>query len=99
MPHRTKADVLDRDFLEDRARILDLAAALDRLDLAPRGSAEAPDSRLTQLRQAIEALLEPGPGRVETVQRLFSLDYDPQWPDRFGLSLSPPSSAGRRSAR
>jgi hypothetical protein len=37
------------------------------------------------LRQAIEALLEPGPGRAETVQRLFSLDYDANWQKTFGL--------------
>ncbi len=81
---RTKTDVLNRDFLETRSRILDLAAALDRIDLAPRAGNEHPDSRLAQLRQAIEALLEPGPGRAETVQRLFSLEYDPEWREKFG---------------
>ena len=83
---RTKADVLNRDFLEARSRVLDLAAALDRLDRAPRAGAEAPDSRLAQLRQSLEALLEPGPGRAETVQRIFSLEYDPRWREGFGLS-------------
>jgi hypothetical protein len=29
-------------------------------------------------------LLEPGPGRAETVQRLFSLDYDPLWRSKNG---------------
>ncbi len=77
--------ILDRDFLETRSRILDLAAALDRLDRAPNPAGEyPPDRRLAQLRQAIEALLEPGPGRAETVQRLFSLDYDPDWQTRNG---------------
>jgi hypothetical protein len=83
---RSKADVLNRDFLETRCRILELAAALDRLDRAPRSAAEAPDSRVAQLRQAIEALLEPGPGRAETIQRIFSLDYDPDWRARFELT-------------
>lgn len=82
---RTKAEVLNRDFLETRAKVLELAAALDRMDRAPRAGSEAPDSRLAQLRQALEALLEPGPGRAETVQRIFSLDYDPDWRDRFAL--------------
>ena len=73
--------VLDRDFLEIRSRILDIAAALDRLDRAELPAGESPplDRRLTQIRQAIESLLEPGPGRAETVQRLFSLEYDPEW--------------------
>ena len=84
---RDVTDVLDRDFLETRSRILDVAAALDRLDRASVRSAEGthPDRRLMQIRQAIEALLIPGPGRSETVQRLFSLDYDPQWPRTLGV--------------
>lgn len=83
---RSKAEVLDRDFLETRARVLDLAAALDRLDRSPRVGAETPDGRIAHLRQAIEALLEPGPGRAETVQRIFSLDYDPGWRGSFELN-------------
>ena len=73
--------MLDRDFLETRGRILEVAAALDRIDRAPSRHGEPPDRRLAQLRQAIEALLEPGPGRAETVQHLFSLEYDPNWRD------------------
>jgi hypothetical protein len=82
---RTKGEVLNRDFLETRCRVLELAAALDRLDRAPRAAHEAPDSRLSQLRQALEALLEPGPGRAETIQRIFSLEYDPEWREKFKL--------------
>ncbi|HEY2158266.1 MAG TPA: hypothetical protein VGH33_21735 [Isosphaeraceae bacterium] len=84
---RDAATVLDRDFLELRSKILEAAAALDRLDRAPSHHAhgEMPDRRLAQLRQAIEALLVPGPGRAETVQRIFSIDYDPAWRGRFGL--------------
>ncbi len=73
------AQVFHRDFLEIRSRVLDLAAALDRLDRAPSKAGEHPDRRLAQLRQAIEALQEPGPGRAETVQLLFSDEYDPYW--------------------
>ena len=82
---RTMTDVLNRDFLEIRCRILELAASLDRLDRAPLPGHETPDSRLAMLRQGLEALLEPGPGRAETIQLLFSLDYDPQWRKRFEL--------------
>ncbi|WP_435018899.1 hypothetical protein TA3x_000889 [Tundrisphaera sp. TA3] len=84
---RDVAAVLNRDFLETRGKILELAAALDRLDRAPTHSGDSPpDRRIGQLRQAIEALLEPGPGRAETVQRLFSLDYDPGWMEATGLA-------------
>lgn len=83
---RSKADVLNRDFLETRGKVLELAAALDRLDRASRVGSESPDSRISHLRSAIEALLEPGPGRAETVQRIFSLEYDPAWQERFELT-------------
>ena len=89
---RSKAEVLNRDFLETRAKVLELAAALDRLDRAPRTASEVPDHRLAQVRQAVEALLEPGPGRAETVQRLFSLDYDAGWRDRFEMPARKPTS-------
>jgi len=83
---RDIAEVLGRDFLETRGRILELAGALDRLDRAPapHHHGDHPDRRLAQLRQAIEALLEPGPGRTETIQRLFSDEYDPHWQDDGG---------------
>ncbi|HEV3162390.1 MAG TPA: hypothetical protein VGZ22_00005 [Isosphaeraceae bacterium] len=81
---RDAAVVLDRDFLETRTRILDIAAALDRLDRAAGIQGDSPDRRLAQLRQAIAALLEPGPARAETVQRIFSLEYDPHWQHKKG---------------
>lgn len=76
---RDLTTVLDRDFLETRQRILDLAAALDRLDRAPKPADSPPDRRLAQVRRAIEALLEPGPDRAETVQMTFSLEYNADW--------------------
>ncbi len=92
---RDASAVLDRDFLEIRTRLLDLAAALDRHDRAPHPRPERPDPRLAQIRQAIEALLEPGPGRAETVQHLFSIPYDPEWRERLrvrGGRLDEPST-------
>lgn len=85
IPTRDVIEILNRDFLETRSKILEVAAALDRLDRAAGHHGDPPDRRLAQLRQAIEALLEPGPGRAETVQRLFSLDYEPHWRETFGL--------------
>lgn len=85
--------VLERDFLETRGKILELAATLDRIDRAPVRHGEHPDSRLGQLRQALEALTEPGPGRAETIQRIFSLEYDPEW--RRNLDVPRPRSGSR----
>jgi hypothetical protein len=78
--------VLDHDFLETRCKILEIAAILDRIDRAPARHGEPPDPRLGQLRRAVEALLEPGPGRAETVQCIFSLEYDPSWRKRMNVS-------------
>ncbi len=84
---RTVPQVLDRDFLEIRARMLDLAAALDRIDRASLPSHQTPDQRLAQIRSGLEALLVPESDRAETIQRLFSLEYDPHWSKRFELPV------------
>ena len=85
---REATEVLDRDFLETRGKILELAATLDRIDRAPTRHGEHPDARLGQLRQALEALVEPGPGRAETIQRIFSLEYDPAWRQHLDVPRS-----------
>lgn len=84
---RDAVSVLEQDFLETRCKILEVAAALDRLDRAPTRGGDPPDPRLALLRQGIEALLEPGPGRAEAIQGIFSLDYDPEWVERFKLAV------------
>lgn len=86
---RDAARVLDSEFLDLRARILDVAAALDRLDRAPEPHNHPPDPRLAQIRRALEALLVPEPSRAETIQRLFSLEYDPTWRERKGPMRTP----------
>ena len=70
-------EVLDREFLEVRARILELAAALDRLDRA--SGSVAGDPRLTRIHQGIAALQESEPTRAEQVQMIFSLPYEEGW--------------------
>jgi hypothetical protein len=82
---RNATEVLDRDFLEMRCKVLEIAASLDRIDRAPARHGEHPDPRLGQLRQALDALIEPGPGRAETIQRIFSLEFDPGWREKMGL--------------
>ena len=93
MQTRDALQVLDRDFLEVRAKILEIAAGLDRIDRAPARHGEPPDPRLGQIRQAVEALLEPGPGRAETIQLIFSLEYDDAWREKSGVDRRRPASA------
>ena len=85
---RDASAILDREFLEIRSRILDLAAALDRIDRAPEraGHSHFPDPRLAQIEQALDVLKSPDADRTETILRLFSLEYSPEWRERFGLT-------------
>jgi hypothetical protein len=87
---RDAIEVLDHDFLETRCKILEIAAILDRIDRAPARHGEHPDPRLGQLRQALDALVEPGPGRAETIQRIFSLEYHPAWREKMNLRARSP---------
>jgi hypothetical protein len=70
-------EVLDREFLTIRCKLIDLAAALDRIDRA-KGSA-ANDPRLGQIGESLKVLSGEGPGRAEKLQMLFSLPYQPDW--------------------
>jgi hypothetical protein len=70
---------LDQFFLEARARLLDLAAILDRVDRGAEAGVAASDPRVVRIRQALEVLLREGAGRAEQVQQIFSLGYDPDW--------------------
>lgn len=69
------AQALDAYFLEARAKLLDVAAILDRID---RGGGVS-DPRLERIRRAIQTLAESGPDRAAHLQELFSLSYDPDW--------------------
>ena len=70
---------LDAYFLEARARLLDLAAILDRIDRGAEAGAVEGEPRMAKLREALGVLGERGAGRAERVQRVFSLEYDPGW--------------------
>lgn len=73
----TAPDVLNREFLELRAKILELAASFDRLDRASGEVGE--DPRLAKLRKGVEILLSSAPERAERVQLLFSRSYAEDW--------------------
>ncbi len=70
--------VLDREYLEIRHRLLDVAAALDRIHRADGASADS-DQRMEILRQASVILFDSRPNRAERAQLVFSDDYDPAW--------------------
>ena len=71
------AEVLNREFLEIRARLLHIAASLDRLDRA-EGELKG-DPRPELIRRALEILADTQPERAEKIQLLFSRSYDANW--------------------
>lgn len=82
----TSLQILNREFLELRAKVLELAAALDRLDRAE--GAIVDDVRLVRLHEAISVLLTSSDDRAERVQLIFSREYDHAWPEKFGLTTN-----------
>jgi hypothetical protein len=77
----TAPEAFERYFLETRAKIIDIAANLDRLDRL-EGSVES-DPRRLQIDEALRIILEDTERRTEKIQMLFSRPYDPQWMDQF----------------
>jgi hypothetical protein len=76
---QTAGNVLDRHYLELRCEILNLAAALDRIERSEGFDAVAGDPRLARLAEGLQILSTSGTDRAERVQRLFSDDYQPGW--------------------
>ncbi len=71
-------DLLSRDFLEVRAKILELAACLDRFQRA-EGSVEG-DPRMRRIAEGLRLLQSADqPDRAEQVQLIFSLPYEEGW--------------------
>lgn len=71
--------VLDREFLVVRSRMLDIGAALDRLDAATGKERIASDPRRVLLGEGLRLLASDDPNRAERLQLLFSDAYDPSW--------------------
>lgn len=73
----TASEVLTREFLEVRAKILEVAAAFDRLERS-EGDVSG-DPRIARLHEALKVLSANGEDRAEQVQLVFSRPYDETW--------------------
>jgi hypothetical protein len=78
--------IFDETFLSMRSKLLDIAAALDRIDRAADGVA-IEDPRRGRIDEAIRILAEDSPSdeRAKKLQNLFSRPYDAKWRREFGL--------------
>ena len=68
----TTAAITDAYFLEHRAKLLDLAAFLDRLDRAVDADTATPDYRIAAFRAAIDVLQSNSSARAKRVLEVFS---------------------------
>ena len=79
-------EMLDREFLEIRAKLLEVAAALDRIDRS--GGSIENDARMARIQEALGVIQAGDRGRAERLQVVFSRSYDSQWRAAFGLPSS-----------
>ena len=95
----SSAQVIDRYFLEHRAKLLDIAAFLDRIDRAAAGEgagggddpAAASDHRMQAFAEAIEVLRDGQGERAKRVQEVFS-DFS-ETPAASAAALGPADGA------
>ena len=76
--------ILDREFLEMRAKILQLAASLDRIERAEGDVTK--DESMELVQKGLAILLSADPNRAEQVQLLFSNEYDQGWRENFQIT-------------
>jgi len=77
-------EMLDQEFPTVRAKLLEVAAALDRIARA-KGSVDD-DPRMTQTRQGLRLLADAKRDRAEQFQMIFSLPYNEQWREQYGIT-------------
>ncbi len=72
-------EVFDREFLEIRCRVLDIAAALDRVQRGEAAEIVQSDPRMAELHEAVDVLRDGKPDRARRVQMVFSDAYEESW--------------------
>ena len=82
---RNGDQVVAESFLEVRAKLLEVAATLDRIDRACESAAldEPAKSKRELLIEATKILLSEDPNRA---QQLFSRKYDTDWRQQLGMT-------------
>lgn len=84
---RSGETIVEESFLEVRAKLLEVAATLDRIDRCGDGQSlgkEAAEKR-EQIDQAIKIVSSHESGRAERLQKLFSREYELDWRVKMGV--------------
>ncbi len=77
--------IFDETFLTIRSKLIEVAAALDRIERAADGAASH-DPRRARIDEALQIVMSSdSPDRAKRLQQLFSRPYDSQWRREFGL--------------
>lgn len=76
---QTASEIFDQCFLEIRAKLLEVAASLDRVERADSDGSVGNDMRRRQIQQGLDILARPGTNRAEQIQMVFSDRYEPEW--------------------
>ncbi len=83
---RNAEQVVEQEFLQVRAKLLEIAAFLDRLDPdSTKGVSSASAERLKLLHAGCELLLDSDSDKAARLQLLFSRKYDDQWRNAMGI--------------
>lgn len=72
-------DMLEREFLQVRCRLIEIAAAVDRIDRSVSADVLRSDPRMANLLEGAAILHDGQPNRAERVQMAFSDTYDDAW--------------------
>jgi hypothetical protein len=91
----TTSQIIDDYFIENRTKLLDIAAFLDRLDRARDGASAGDDFRVQAFDDALRILADGAPRSVRRIQMLFS---DPTEEPRAALDRKSASGAWDRQA-
>ena len=80
-PTLNAGQLLEQEFLLVRAKLLEIASALDRIERA-EGSVES-DPRVARIQEGIAVLATKQTDKAEQLQILFSLPYEEGWFEKF----------------
>ena len=84
MAERSATQIVADEFMIARAKILELAATLDRIE---RASGSVDDSKNMQLLvQGMHILIDDQVEKAKRVQLLMSRDYDPNWQNIMSIT-------------
>ena len=86
----TTGQIIDEYFIENRTRLLELAAFLERIDRSADGADSQQDFRMAAFHQALHILASNAPDKMDQIQLIFS---DPTIEPREKLDTKSASGA------